>query len=253
MLGNLETDAEEVHGARCEGLDRVPVPRRPRRRAHGQAQRHVSARALYRRGCTGAPHPGEPPATVARGVVRTARSHDLTRGLKIGALAFGVLLAGVIALGWLIRSEIQVNSHLSDELRELRKQLADKTANDRFKLQEACANRAESIFHQSGYGQIGLQSDGKSTVVYQNHYNDNLKKCFMTIETTTLDENHTTIRFLMDALEQREYAEYTWMSAKDKKYWEVPPIICWLWSSLDDKTPCHSEEEYNTFVARYME
>ena len=123
------------------------------------------------------------------------------------AIAMAFLMAGVFGLGWQLWSAIQTNNRQSEEIRELRSKLSDKTARDLLELQESCANRSEQIFHQSGYTSQGLQSDGKVTAVYQNHYNPIFKKCFMTIETMSLDKRPVTNKFLLDALEQRELAE----------------------------------------------
>jgi hypothetical protein len=55
--------------------------------------------------------------------------------------------------------------------------------------------------------------------------------------------------------ENRTYAGYIWMPDpnKVKKYWEMPPIRCELTPSANEKRLCNSEDEYNRFVATYME
>jgi len=76
----------------------------------------------------------------------------------------------------------------------------------------------------------------------------------MAIESITVTKgNIVNNRLLIDAYEQREYAEYTWMSRKDKKYWEVPPSICKLIPLSTSEQFCKSENEYKAFVANYME
>jgi hypothetical protein len=89
---------------------------------------------------------------------------------------------------------------------------------------------------------------------YQSHYNTKLKKCLLLIEATRMlgGENMTTV-YLSDAYERRPYANYMWMSRKDKKYWEVPPTECELVPSLRNKRNCTSREEFDAFVAEYME
>jgi hypothetical protein len=57
----------------------------------------------------------------------------------------------------------------------------------------------------------------------------------------------------MDANERRQYATYLWISRQDKKYWEVPPTTCELTPSLREKKFCTSREEFDAFIASYME
>jgi hypothetical protein len=76
----------------------------------------------------------------------------------------------------------------------------------------------------------------------------------MLVETTNMlaGLSNTSV-YLMDANERRQYAFYLWISRKDKKYWEVPPSNCELTPSLREKKLCTSREEFDAFVADYME
>ena len=78
----------------------------------------------------------------------------------------------------------------------------------------------------------------------------------MTIQTTDINTTPGTMlvnRFLLDAYEQMEFGEYTWMSSKTKKAREVLPISCKLIPSSGNERFCNTEEEHLAFVARYME
>jgi hypothetical protein len=75
----------------------------------------------------------------------------------------------------------------------------------------------------------------------------------MTIEATAYDSRQITNRFLLDAYEQREYAEYTWMSDNVKKYWEVRPMACKEIPASGPEQVCDSDEGYRAIVRRYME
>jgi len=114
-------------------------------------------------------------------------------------------------------------------------------------LQEKCATQADKVFRQLGYQLNGTNS----TDVLQSHFNPERNKCFMTIETLAHDGTQT--RYLLDAFEQREYAEYFWMVDAVKKYWDNPPKICKEIPIAGDETPCHSDDEYKVIVKRYME
>ena len=58
---------------------------------------------------------------------------------------------------------------------------------------------------------------------------------------------------LWDALERRNYANWLWQVHPTKKYWEVPPISCELARNYRDKKNCTTREEFDAFVAEYME
>jgi len=81
---------------------------------------------------------------------------------------------------------------------------------------------------------------------YQSHYNTKLNKCLMEIETTFFDGGHiTTSVLLMDAFEQRVYASYVWASPNVNS--------CDLVPTSQTQTHCSSREEFDAFVAKYME
>lgn len=159
-------------------------------------------------------------------------------------IAIAVLLAIVLALAWLLNAEMGTNRRQRSQIAELTSKLADNSARERLELQQKCANQAEKIFSQQGY-----KLNGPRPASYQSHYNAKLNKCFMTLDSMVLGDQ----RFLFDAYEQREYAEYMLLPEKGKKYWEVQPQSCALIPSSADKSRCKSEEEYKAFVARYME
>jgi len=58
---------------------------------------------------------------------------------------------------------------------------------------------------------------------------------------------------LTDAFERRIFATYGWTSQAGKKYWEVPPRTCELTPTSHETINCSSKEEFDAFVAKYME
>jgi hypothetical protein len=60
-------------------------------------------------------------------------------------------------------------------------------------------------------------------------------------------------KHLTDPFDQRVYAAYAWKADAVKKYWEVPPVICELIPSHSEKRNCTSDEEFEAFVAPYLE
>jgi hypothetical protein len=164
-----------------------------------------------------------------------------------------VLVAIVLTLAWLLYAEMATNRQQQSKIIELTSSLGDRKTRDSLELQEKCALQGEKIFRQQGY--TVNQSNPLNYASHQSHYNAKLAKCFVTLDSTSYTSSGTqfTNRSLLDAYEQRAYAEYMWMSHKSKKYWEVPPRICKLIPSSADESLCTSEEEYKAFVARYME
>ena len=168
------------------------------------------------------------------------------------AIAIGLLVV-VGALAWRLTIEVENSGQLRHELEQITERLAHKSRLENLQLQEKCAEQAKKVFHALGYKDV---QQSLNTDAYQSHYNTTLGKCFMAIESTDMTTAPGTAfinRVLLDAFEQREYAEYTWMSRKDKKYWEVPPTICKLIESSTSEKICKSEDEYKAFVAKYVE
>jgi hypothetical protein len=124
-------------------------------------------------------------------------------------------------------------------------------------LQALCAAQARKAFQEAerefnndpaGKLQTTVSSD------YQSHYNTKLKKCLVLVEATRmLGSQSSTSVYLTDAFERRMYASYLWISRGNKKYWEVPPSTCELTPSLRQKKNCTTREEFDAFVADYME
>jgi hypothetical protein len=108
-----------------------------------------------------------------------------------------------------------------------------------FATQEKCTAQAEKVFRELGYKLNGSTSNVSE--VLKSHFNPSRNKCFMTIETMSRDG--TQARYLLDAFEQREYAEYFWMVDAVKKYWDNPPKVCKEMPTSGDEQACHSDDE----------
>jgi Rap1a immunity proteins len=114
--------------------------------------------------------------------------------------------------------------------------------------QAICAAQAKKMLEE-------WQASTKFILVsYSNHYNTKLGKCLMLIEYRQMvGGNPTQSKVLMDAFEERVYADYFWINTEKKKYWEVPPTNCHLTPSYGKTKDCKSEEEFDAFVAGYTE
>lgn len=150
-----------------------------------------------------------------------------------------ILLLAVFALGWQWHEEVEANNQLRGQLSALTKK---SSAKENLELQDKCSTQAGKLFSQLGY------SLSKSLDSYESHYNAKLNKCFISVDTSS---GRTRFHFLLDAYEQRGYADsMTYMSG------EPPALIltgCHLTPPGEKASTCKSQEEYDHFVARYME
>jgi len=165
-----------------------------------------------------------------------------------------VLFVALLAMAWRLNSLNATVSRQQQTLTQQQQQIvmlteAKSSKQDDFAMQEKCSAQADKVFRELGYKQTGSRDN--ISEVLQSHFNPRLGKCFMTIETFGRDLSQN--RFLLDAFEQREYAEYFWTVDKVKKYWENPPKMCKEIPSSGDERPCHSDDDYKTIVKRYME
>ena len=126
-------------------------------------------------------------------------------------------------------------------------------------LQAMCATQARKAFQEWEKDQNEPKYKSSFPLVsadYQSHYNTKIKKCLVLIEanhSATKNEQISTSVLLTDAFERRVYANYLWISRPNKMYWEVPPMTCELLPSLRDQKQCKTREEFDAFVADYME
>jgi hypothetical protein len=123
--------------------------------------------------------------------------------------------------------------------------------------QATCAAQARKTFQEDNAEwdrqnkQIGIHT---VSLDYESHYNAKINRCLMLVTRimTVGNKSHTS-KNLYDAIERRPYAGYVWIAREDKKYWEVPPVSCELTPTHNETQYCKSEDEFNAFVAKYME
>ena len=157
--------------------------------------------------------------------------------------AIGILTVIVVAMGWQLAAEKAMNNQLRSQLVELTSELNDKSVRENLELQEKCATQAEKVFRELGYNL------SKDLATNQSHFNAKFNKCFMSFSVTNLKGGYSQSRYLIDAYEQRGYAELFKMNSNSM----VMPTSCSLTPLAEKESSCKSESEYNEFVARYME
>ncbi len=114
--------------------------------------------------------------------------------------------------------------------------------------QEKCAQRSAQYYKENDYKIDDYHS-------FENHYNAKLNKCFIEIYGTDQqpDKTFLTSRTIFDAFEGKNYAQYAWGSEKDKKYWEVPPLICSITLPDGNTQLCKTEDEFTSLTKNLME
>lgn len=164
------------------------------------------------------------------------------------AAATAILIAGILALTWQLRSEMNANYRLMRDVRELRSQLADKSQHEQFELQKECSLQAAKVFSQLGWSLSEVKNG--STASFESHYNAEMNKCFMLLHIVTFSTGAAMESTLLsDAYAQREYATLNLTSGSSVK----PIFGCSLTPLHGDERKCATEAEFKSFVAGYME
>src|ERR1700676_1506672 len=108
--------------------------------------------------------------------------------------------------------------------------------------QATCAAQAKRAFQE--YSTLGMT--GKS------HYNAKINRCLILTDNTYFDgkylSNHVN---LWDAHELRDYA--TWLSQTETSEYLVEVVTCELTWNFKDKKNCTTREEFDAFIAEYMQ
>jgi hypothetical protein len=112
-------------------------------------------------------------------------------------------------------------------------------------LQVKCADGAAKLFKQLGY------DSSKGTDSYTNHWNKNLEKCFMLIQSSA---NGTIYEYLTDVFEIKTYGA-TWRGVDALGDPSTIMLSCEMYKDGNQSSlkNCHSEIDFESFVKSYME
>jgi hypothetical protein len=117
---------------------------------------------------------------------------------------------------------------------------AAQSNSERYMLQERCGKQAAATFKSEWSGNITNTDKGQIIANYQNHYSEQLNKCFY-LETSTAFEKYNgkteslkSMR-LFDINENKEYATYG------------------IGQCMVEDTVCRSEPEFLQLIKKYME
>ncbi len=150
------------------------------------------------------------------------------------SIVFALALTGAI---WLFSNEHEKNREQANQIAKLKTDIADKSVQQSFELKRKCASEADRFYKQ--------WNDAPSSAYdfYESHYSPTRQACFILIHYG--DPTNTGL-LLFDAVERRQYAEFT-SSGK------VGLLGCSLTPADGEKKDCKSRAELNAFVASYME
>ena len=135
-----------------------------------------------------------------------------------------VLLVGLLFLALLV-VRVSDNRRI-DELQRQVAELSDKAkaseALPTLEQQVTCNKEAKAFFSEEDYSDY-------EQAEYYSHYNTAMKKCFVIVKTGKMIHGQFWASDrLYDAIEHKNYGTYRWLSDKVKKFWEVPPVECFV-------------------------
>ena len=163
--------------------------------------------------------------------------------------ALALLLTVVLALGILAYNQHATIATQQGQLAAFASRssfLDDGARGPSLDLQAKCAEKAKQSFDQSGF----KLEDG---AVFENHYSTKFKRCFVYVQNiANKAKTIWTYRNVYDAFEGKAYGTYAWHTVDDKKYWEVPPVMCEVISPVGDKQLCLSGEDFTHLIKVYM-
>jgi hypothetical protein len=114
--------------------------------------------------------------------------------------------------------------------------------------QAICAKQAKVAFEKYNADSKEFAKEAAPNFTeYQSHYNTKINKCLIDIDGMFIGNGTTTtFALLMDAYEQRIYAQYFGGGSPGNDSCDLTP-------SFKEQTHCSSKDEYDAFVAKYME
>ena len=161
-----------------------------------------------------------------------------------------VVILGLVVWLTVVKSsdnrQMAIDKRNIDELTEKLKEVTDEPS---LKLQSECAGAAKAFFSREKYS-------ADDNARYENHYNPELRKCFILVTTTNMKSpsSISTTKFLSDAVEGKEYGEYVAFHEAGKEGNESKPLGCYVLKK-DGSTnqPCHSQLEFETLMLQYAD
>lgn len=160
--------------------------------------------------------------------------------VAVAALAVTVvaMVAWVALLAGQIRSESASIHKLEQKLQQLESKTAEKAKTASLENQAKCAEQARKVFADRS---LADPSDW-----YQDHYNSDMTKCFVQIQSFY---KSMMGRSIYDAFELKEYGSHIRTITKKVNR----DMECWVILPSGEKKYCSSDREFDYLVKVYME
>jgi hypothetical protein len=147
-------------------------------------------------------------------------------------------------------SLIQTQSAKIDNLEAQLKAAQTTAQNGTIQEQTTCAQQAEHMFHALGYSRRERCDGGDD---FMSRYQPDTHRCFLKIESSYAKAGQSVVsKSVVDAISREPLGVYMWISEKDKKYWEVAPMECFVFDLNGTKQHCKSDEEFENLARKYM-
>lgn len=161
------------------------------------------------------------------------------------------LVLAVCFTGWSLASIDRRLTNQERQIETLSAAAEEKGKTGGITEQQQCATQAEKVFRQLGYALNDPHRRTPGADILQSHFNAKEGRCFMTIrQTSYTNTGATDTRYLLDAFEQRNYAEYQEILTRGGVQ---PALSCKELPVGRPETTCRSASEYDAIVKRYME
>lgn len=109
--------------------------------------------------------------------------------------------------------------------------------------QKMCADQAAKVFKENGHSKFDNYTD---------HYDPTVNVCYIRVNSSSFDKFPTDAMVVYDAFGGRVYANYMWINAQNKKFWEVPPSECEIHIPDKPVKKCNSAEEFDQLTEKYF-
>jgi len=122
---------------------------------------------------------------------------------------------------------------------------SEKMRGSNIELQSKCASQARKIFGDLGYG----ENDH-----FENHFNENLGKCFVYISSDTIKRGSVMqIRLLLDAFENREFGRFMNYKEREGNAWVQYSFQCTGFLPSGKNISCDSEQDFDKLKNQLLE
>ena len=182
------------------------------------------------------------------GRIRLLNGKSQVNSAKEGGAYFALIML-ICFLGYQDYNRGNQIEQQKHQIADVTKKLAEMPQNGTLEQQANCAKRADFVFKDGGW-----KPEDMATNI--NHYNPQMNRCFVEIDNRDVHTAKGELivgKNLFDAFEGRQYGGYAWISQKDKKYWEVKPMECWVLSKGGEKQECSSDDEFDKLAKQYLQ